>query len=75
MYPVGCRTGYTTGRVAIFKDGKGLYSFKVQDFDNYDFIRDNWPAGKYDVFVKVNWVANDVRDFAFRAFLPSAAKF
>lgn len=59
----------------IYKDYNQVYDVNIWDLDNYGYVRDTWPAGNYQVFVKGYWQTNDVRDYAFRTFMPSAAKF
>lgn len=75
MYAEGCRNGSTSADVMIILNGKRLSSFKVYDTNNYGYLRNTWTAGKYQVVVSPSWLPNDVRDYAFRTFLPSAAKF
>lgn len=74
MYPSGCRTGYTTADVTIIRDGKRIKSYRAYDFRNYDYTRDSWTKGKYVVIVKPYWLANDVKDYAFRLFMPLTVK-
>lgn len=75
MYPDGCRTSSSSADVTIIKDGKRVYSFKAYDYQNYGYVRDDWTPGNYQVIIQASWLSGDVRDYAFRTFLPSAAKF
>ena len=70
MYAYGCKQNQTTADFRVFQDGElvsgGWWGYS--DNNHYAFLRRNWTAGRYSVFIQVNWTSVDVKDYAFRIY-------
>lgn len=51
MYPTGCKTKTTKGKMSVYMDGIFVVDASVDEGMNYGFIRRNWLPGKYTVLL------------------------
>lgn len=72
MYPNGCRPSYPIIDMQIFYNGTFQVWQALNDYQFYGFQTQKYLAGKYTVFVRAKWQANDVKDYSFRTYLPTA---
>lgn len=54
----------------VFSGGKLIDGRSTTDIDNYSWIKGDLPQGNYVVYVKNTWLANDVKDYSVRTYMP-----
>lgn len=69
MYPNGCANG-GTGSMTVIRDSTFNQFAYMYYNSNYDYINQVWKAGRYEVITQVYWSPDEVRDYAFRTYLP-----